>query len=55
MTPLHSHRAFLDPQGNGTTDIVASHFHRVVANRVLPSPVDSHEHYLTQLPCGPGR
>lgn len=53
-TPVHSHRANYDSNGNGVTDITASHFHRIVGGVVKPSPVDSHEHQLTNLPGGWG-
>jgi hypothetical protein len=49
-SPVHTHRARFDSDGNGITDIVASHFHRVLGGRVMPSPVDSHEHKLTGIP-----
>jgi hypothetical protein len=47
---VHTHRARFDSDGNGITDIVAGHYHRVLSGRVMPSPVDSHEHKLTGIP-----
>jgi hypothetical protein len=54
LAPLHIHRAYPDEEGNGTTDIRASHFHRIISWRVIASPVDSHEHEMTRLLCGAG-
>jgi hypothetical protein len=51
---LHQHRAFIDKDGNGTTDVVDSHFHRVRDGRVLPDESDGHTHNLTGLPAGAG-
>ena len=53
-TPVHSHRASFDADGNGITDIVAGHFHRIIAGELKPSPVDSHEHQLTRYLAGGG-
>lgn len=52
--PVHCHRTNVDAEGNGATDIVADHFHRVLSHRIMPSPVDSHEHKFTDIPCGGG-
>lgn len=49
--PVHEHEVTFDRQGSGRTDVVASHFHKVVAGRVLPGP-DGHTHSITQLPAG---
>lgn len=54
LYPLHEHNAYVDREGNGTTDVVASHFHRVRGGRILPDESDGHEHRLTGLPCGAG-
>lgn len=52
--PLHNHQAFVDGKGNGTTDVAASHYHRVKDGRVLPDASDGHYHELTGLPSGAG-
>lgn len=52
--PVHTHRATFDANGNGLTDITADHYHRILAGRVIPSPVDSHEHRLTNVRVGIG-
>lgn len=54
MYPLHNHQAFVDARGNGTTDTVASHFHRVTDGRVQPDLSDGHTHELTGLASGAG-
>ena len=51
-TPVHTHKAHFDADGNGTTDITADHFHRIIDGVVKPSPVDSHDHQLTQYRAG---
>lgn len=51
---LHQHTAFVDRDGNGTTDVAESHFHRIVDGRVLPDESDGHTHNLTGLPAGAG-
>ena len=53
-TPVHSHRAYVDRYGNGTTDVRVSHMHYVLDGKVLPS-ADGHAHILTNIPCGSGR
>lgn len=52
--PIHDHSAFVDKDGNGNTDTVASHFHRVINGRVMPDESDGHTHSLSNLPCGAG-
>jgi hypothetical protein len=54
MYPIHLHSAFMDVHGEGATDVIASHFHRIRNGRVLPDPSDGHTHRLTGLPCGAG-
>jgi hypothetical protein len=55
LTAVHAHRAYPDAQGNGNTDIVAAHYHRIVEGRLLPDQSDSHTHQLFyNLPCGAG-
>jgi hypothetical protein len=54
LFPIHNHIAFVDANGDGVTDVVASHFHRIRGGRVLPDASDSHEHVLTGLPAGAG-
>lgn len=54
LTVVHAHRAWLDAEGNGVTDITLSHFHRIIAGRLMPDPSDGHEHGLTNIPCGAG-
>lgn len=54
LYPLHNHQAFVDRQGAGVTDTVASHFHRVANGRVQPDPSDGHTHDLTGLASGAG-
>jgi hypothetical protein len=54
LAPLHTHWARLDEKGSGTTDIRAGHYHRIIDGRLLPSPVDSHEHIMTLIPGGVG-
>ncbi len=54
LYPIHDHCAFINADGNGNTDVVASHFHRVRNGRILPDASDSHDHRLTGLPCGAG-
>lgn len=51
---IHQHQAAVDKNGNGTTDVVENHFHRVVDGRVLPDESDGHTHKLTGLPSGAG-
>ena len=53
-TPIHDHEAFVDTEGNGVTDVVASHYHRIRDGRVLPDESDGHTHRLTGLPSGAG-
>jgi hypothetical protein len=49
--PVHEHVVTVDPRtGNGVSDIVAGHFHRVVGGRIMPAESDGHEHALTLLP-----
>ena len=52
--PLHNHGAWLNPSGDGNTDLDSGHFHRVVGFRVLADQSDGHTHDLTMLPCGAG-
>lgn len=54
MYPIHDHCAWVNRAGDGNTDVAASHFHRVIAGRVLPDESDGHTHYMTGLPCGAG-
>lgn len=54
LYPEHDHSAFADRHGNGSTDTVASHFHRIRDGKVLPDASDGHTHRLTGLPCGAG-
>jgi hypothetical protein len=54
LYPIHDHMAFVDKHGEGVTDVVASHFHRVKDGRVLPDESDGHVHRLTGLPAGVG-
>lgn len=54
LYPMHMHTAFVNEDGDGTTDVVASHYHRVRGGRVLPDPSDGHTHELTGLPAGAG-
>jgi len=55
ITPGHTHRAYPDRDGDGQTDIIASHFHYIRGWKVVPSPVDGHTHLLTTSSCGAGR
>ena len=55
LAPAHMHRAYPDREGNGTTDIVASHFHYIRNWQIIDSPVDGHTHTLTNAACGSGR
>jgi hypothetical protein len=52
-TPVHSHRAYPDRNGNGNTELAAGHFHAIVGGQVLPA-VDGHTHILTDVPNGAG-
>ena len=52
--PIHDHCAFINVNGEGVTDAVASHFHRVRNGRILPDQSDGHTHNATSLPCGAG-
>lgn len=54
LVGLHQHTAFVDRDGNGSTDVVESHYHRIRAGRVLPDESDGHVHRLTGLPAGAG-
>lgn len=54
MYPMHDHIAFVNKSGEGVTDTVASHFHRVRGGRILPDQSDGHTHELTNLPAGAG-
>jgi hypothetical protein len=54
MYPIHDHGAYLNADGDGTTDVTAGHYHRVRGGRVLPDESDGHTHRLTGLPCGAG-
>lgn len=54
LYPLHAHTAFVAVNGEGATDVVAGHFHRVRNWRVLPDESDGHTHALTGLPAGAG-
>jgi hypothetical protein len=51
ITPDHSHHAYPNAQGEGTTDIVVSHFHYIRGGQIIPSPVDGHTHILTKVFC----
>lgn len=44
----------MDRDGNGTTDTVASHFHRIRNWRILPDESDGHTHEFTGLASGAG-
>lgn len=52
--PVHEHEATIDRNGDGITDNVAGHFHRVRGGRVLPDEHDGHTHALTALPASVG-
>ncbi len=52
--PIHTHRAFIDKAGNGTTSIDVSHYHRIVDGRILPDESDSHEHAILRVRTGSG-
>lgn len=54
MYPVHDHTAWVNADGDGTTAVTASHYHRIVGGRVLPDQSDGHTHNLTSLPCGAG-
>lgn len=54
LYPVHVHNAYPDKDGNGTTNIACSHFHRIIGGRILPDESDGHEHGLTNLRCGTG-
>lgn len=54
LYPIHDHCAFIDSEGNGVTDVTASHYHRVVGGVIRPDESDGHTHELTGLPCGAG-
>jgi hypothetical protein len=54
LYPIHSHGAWVNRDGEGTTDVTARHYHRVRNFKVLPDPSDGHTHELTGLPCGAG-
>jgi hypothetical protein len=54
LYPVHIHQGFVDSQGNGTTSIDVSHFHRIMNGRVLPDESDSHDHGLTRIRTGRG-
>jgi hypothetical protein len=51
---LHNHQAFVDREGDGVTDVVAGHYHRVRGGRVQPDGSDGHTHKLTGLASGAG-
>lgn len=51
-SPVHTHRGEFDSDGNGLTDIIAGHFHRIIGGKIMPSPVDSHDHEFTQARAG---
>jgi hypothetical protein len=55
LYPIHVHNAYPDREGNGTTSISASHFHRIKDGKILPDQSDSHTHGLTNVLCGAGR
>lgn len=54
LYPIHDHCVFVDGAGNGATDTVASHFHRVRDHVLLPDESDGHTHAISRLPCGAG-
>ncbi len=54
LYPLHNHQAFVNAQGDGTTDVAAGHYHHVRDGRVQPDLSDGHTHELTGLPSGAG-
>jgi hypothetical protein len=54
LYPVHVHTAFLDADGNGTTSIACSHFHRLRGGAILPDESDGHVHARTNLPGGMG-
>ncbi len=54
LYPIHSHCAFINRDGTGTTDVMASHFHRVSNGVIQGDQSDGHTHRLTGLPCGAG-
>ena len=54
LAPVHTHRAFVQADGSGVTDISVSHFHRIRDWRILPDASDSHVHGITRIPCGYG-
>ena len=54
LYPIHEHNGWVDAQGNGRTDIVASHMHRIKNGVVQEDPSDGHTHVLTGLPVGAG-
>jgi hypothetical protein len=54
LAPTHVHIAYVDAQGNGSTSISCSHFHRIVGGAILPDESDSHAHGLTNIPAGAG-
>lgn len=54
LFPIHDHCAFVDSNGDGVTDVVASHYHRVIGGVIRPDESDGHTHELTGLPCGAG-
>lgn len=54
LYPVHNHGAWMDRQGNGTTDVDSGHYHRVRRFKVVQDQSDGHTHQLTMLPCGAG-
>jgi hypothetical protein len=54
LYPIHRHTAFMDRDGNGVTDVVASHYHNVRDGKILPDASDGHTHNTTNLPAGHG-
>ncbi len=52
--PVHEHGAYMNGQGDGNTDVVSGHYHRIKDGRVLPDESDGHIHEITMLPCGAG-
>lgn len=52
--PIHEHCAFVSGKGEGTTTVVASHFHRILNGRILPDASDGHTHDFTGFSCGAG-
>jgi hypothetical protein len=52
LYPVHIHKAFIDKNGNGTTSIDVSHFHRILSGRILPDESDGHEHGITRVLTG---